>query len=206
MAGLTASPLRLGVFGGTFDPPHHAHRILAAEALEQLELERVLWVLTPNPPHKPDARITPLEHRLAMLEAALVGEERFELSRVDMERPPPHYALGTLQALRRQYPHACLVFLMGGDSLRDLPAWHEPQAFLEACDELGVMRRASDHLDLDALADTLPALKMKLRWIDTPLLEISASWIRQRVSAGKAYRFYLPEAVYQIIESRGLYK
>jgi nicotinate-nucleotide adenylyltransferase len=206
MAGLNTSPLRLGVFGGTFDPPHHAHRILAAEALEQLELERVLWVLTPNPPHKVDINITPVEHRLAMLQAALAGEDRFELSRVDIERPPPHYTLGTLQALRRQYPQARLVFLMGGDSLRDLPTWHEPKAFLEACDELGVMRRASNHLDLEALKSALPALKAKLRWIDTPLLEISASWIRQRVNIGKTYRFYVPEAVYRIIEGHQLYK
>ena len=206
MAGLISSPLRLGVFGGTFDPPHHAHRILAAEALEQLELERVLWVLTPDPPHKVDLSITPVEHRLAMLQAALAGEDRFDLSHVDIDRPPPHYALGTLQALRKQYPQACLVFLMGGDSLRDLPTWHEPQAFLEACDELGVMRRASNHLDLEALEGALPALKTKLRWIDTPLLEISASWIRQRVNQGKTYRFYVPEAVYQVIEAIGLYK
>jgi nicotinate-nucleotide adenylyltransferase len=205
MAGLEQAP-RLGVFGGTFDPPHHAHRILAAEALEQLNLARILWVLTPHPPHKADASITPLAPRLEMLRAALAGEERFELSSADIQRPPPHYALGTLQALRRQYPQACLVFLMGGDSLRDLPTWHAPQAFLEACNELGVMRRASDQLDLESLEQALPGLKKKLCWIDTPLLEISASWIRQRARAGKAYRYYVPEAVYKIIEGRGLYK
>jgi nicotinate-nucleotide adenylyltransferase len=205
MAGLVA-PLRLGVFGGTFDPPHLAHRILAGEALDQLALERILWVLTPDPPHKPEASITPLEHRLAMLQAALAGEERFELSRVDIERPPPHYSVGTLQALRGFYPQAHLVFLMGGDSLRDLPSWHAPQAFLDACDELGVMRRASDHIDLEALQQALPALKEKLRWIDTPLLEISASWVRQRAGAGIAYRYYVPQAVYRIIEARRLYK
>jgi nicotinate-nucleotide adenylyltransferase len=205
MAGLEDLP-RLGVFGGTFDPPHLAHRILAAEALEQLGLKRVLWVLTPNPPHKVDASITPLEHRLAMLQAALDGEDRFELSRVDIERPPPHYALGTLQALREQYPQSKLVFLMGGDSLRDLPFWHEPMSFLDACDELGVMRRASDRLDLESLEKKLPSLKLKLRWIETPLLEISASWVRQRVRVGKMYRYYVPEAVYRIIEAHGLYK
>jgi nicotinate-nucleotide adenylyltransferase len=205
MAGVVDAP-RLGVFGGTFDPPHHAHRILAAEALEQLGLMRVLWVLTPNPPHKVDASITPMELRLAMLQAALAGEDRFELSRVDIERPPPHFALGTLQALRRQYPQSRLVFLMGGDSLRDLPSWHEPQAFLDACDELGVMRRASDRLDLESLEKLLPTLKLKLRWIETPLLEISASWIRQRARAGKAYRYYVPETVYRIIEAHGLYR
>jgi nicotinate-nucleotide adenylyltransferase len=206
MAGVNTPPLRLGVFGGTFDPPHHAHRILAAEALEQLELERILWVLTPNPPHKVEINITPVEQRLAMLQAMLAVEDRFELSRVDIDRSPPHFALETLRALRKQYPQACLVFLMGGDSLRDLPTWHEPQAFLDACDELGVMRRASDHSYLEALESVLPALKLKLRWIDTPLLEISASWIRQRVSAGRTYRYYVPEVVYRIIETHGLYK
>jgi nicotinate-nucleotide adenylyltransferase len=205
MAGLEA-PVRLGVFGGTFDPPHHAHRILAAEALEQLGLKRVLWVLTPNPPHKVDASITPLEQRLAMLQAALASDDRFELSRVDIERPPPHYAVGTLLALRDRYPQARLVFLMGGDSLHDLPSWHEPLAFLDACDELGVMRRASDRLDLESLENKLPSLKLKLRWIETPLLEISASWIRQQVRRGKAYRYYVPDAVYKIIEAQGLYK
>ena len=205
MAGIAASP-RLGVFGGTFDPPHHAHRILAAEALEQLRLERVLWVLTPNPPHKIDASITPLEHRLAMLQAALAGDDRFELSRADIDRPGPHYALGTMQAVRAQYPQAQLIFLMGGDSLRDLPTWYAPGAFLEACDELGVMRRASDRLDLEALERALPRVKTKLRWIDTPLLEISASWIRERASLGKAYRYYVPQAVYAIIQARGLYQ
>lgn len=204
MAGIAASP-RLGVFGGTFDPPHHAHRILAAEALQQLRLERVLWVLTPNPPHKSDASITPLEHRLAMLQAALAGDDRFELSHADIDRPGPHYALGTMQAVRAQYPQAHLVFLMGGDSLHDLPSWHAPRAFLEACDGLGVMRRASNRLDLDALERVLPGLKAKLHWIDAPLLEISASWIREQASLGKAYRYYLPQAVYAIIQARGLY-
>jgi nicotinate-nucleotide adenylyltransferase len=205
MAGIAAAP-RLGVFGGTFDPPHHAHRILAAEALEQLRLERVLWVLTPHPPHKIDASITPLEHRLAMLQAALGGDDRFELSRADIDRAGPHYALGTMHAVRAQYPRAQLVFLMGGDSLHDLPTWHAARAFLEACDELGVMHRASDRLDLDALERALPGLKSKLRWIETPLLEISASWIRERASLGKAFRYYVPQAVYAIIQARGLYR
>ncbi|MEJ2598783.1 MAG: nicotinate-nucleotide adenylyltransferase [Anaerolineales bacterium] len=205
MAGLEP-PLRLGVFGGTFDPPHHAHRILAAEALEQLNLARVLWVLTPNPPHKVDVRITPLEHRLAMLQAALAGEDRFELSHADIDRPPPHYALGTLQALRSLYPHARLVFLMGGDSLRDLPTWHAAQAFLQACDELGVMQRASGRLELQALEQVLPGLQAKLRWIETPRIEISASWIRERIHRGKTYRYYIPQAVFEIIEKRGLFK
>jgi nicotinate-nucleotide adenylyltransferase len=205
MAGIETPP-RLGIFGGTFDPPHHAHRILAAEALEQLGLARILWVLTPNPPHKADACITPLEHRLEMLQAALAGEERFEISHVDIDRRPPHYAVETLQVLHAQYPQARLVYLMGGDSLRDLPSWHAPQEFLEACDELGVMRRTGDRLDLESLEKVLPGLKAKLHWIDTPLLEISASWIRQRAAAGKIYRYYVPEAVYKIIVARRLYQ
>ena len=107
--------MRLGVFGGTFDPPHIGHLILAAEALDQLQLDKVLWLLTPFPPHKISQSITPLLQRLQMLQAALVDEPRFELSRLDIDRPPLHYAVDTLALLRQNVPSAQLVYLMGED-------------------------------------------------------------------------------------------
>src|SRR4030042_4938152 len=102
--------MRLGIFGGTFDPPHVGHLILADEARVQLGLERVLWVLTPNPPHKMDQAITPLVDRLDMLRAALGDALHFELSRVDIDRPPPHYAVDTVRLLRRHHPDDTLVY------------------------------------------------------------------------------------------------
>src|SRR5512143_3713267 len=113
----------IGVFGGTFDPPHTGHLILAAEAQAQLDLERILWVLTPTPPHKPGQRITSTALRLEMLQAAIDGNPDFELSRVDLDRPPPHYAVDSVHLLRAAYPQAWLAYLMGGDSLDDLPTW-----------------------------------------------------------------------------------
>ncbi len=133
--------LRLGIFGGTFDPPHIAHLILAAEAVDQMALDKVLWVLTPFPPHKTDKEITPCAQRLELLQAAIAGDSRFELSRVEIDRQPPHFALDTVTLLHQAYPGSRLVYLMGGDSLADLPVWYKPQQFVAACDEIGVMQR-----------------------------------------------------------------
>ncbi len=198
--------MKLGIFGGTFDPPHIGHLVLAAEALEQLDLERILWVLTPAPPHKQGQVISSLESRLEMLQAAIQNNASFEISRVDMDRPPPHYALDTMRLLRQAYPADELVYLMGGDSLEDLPTWHQPQAFVAACDCLGVMLRPGTQIDLTELERKIPGIGEKVCFVGTPLLEISASDIRKRVSQGRHYRYYLPDGVYQIIRSRHLYR
>ncbi len=207
---MTPPPLPLtrpfGVFGGTFDPPHLGHLILAAEALHQLSLERVLWVLTPNPPHKPGQVITPVEHRLAMLEAMLAETPAFEVSYVDINRPAPHYAVDTVRLLRSHYPGQDIVYLMGGDSLRNLPSWRHPQAFVAACDAIGVMRRPGTRLDLGGVETRLIGLGARLRFVDTPLLEISSQEIRRRMEAGAPFRYFLHPAVYQLILSRQYYR
>lgn len=200
------SAARLGVFGGTFDPPHLGHLILAAEARAQLRLKRILFVLTADPPHKQAHAITPVEDRLAMLVAAIQGQAIFELSRVEVDRAGPHYALDTMRLLTREHQGSQLVYLIGGDSLRDLPNWDRPQEFIAACDALGAMRRPGTRIDLSNLERDLPGLSAKLEFVDAPLLEISSSEIRERVRDGGHFRFYLPGAVCQIIKERGLYK
>ncbi|HEX9597081.1 MAG TPA: nicotinate-nucleotide adenylyltransferase [Anaerolineales bacterium] len=197
---------RLGIFGGTFDPPHLGHLILAAEAHAQLGLDRVLFVLTADPPHKRDHYITPVEDRLAMLATAIKGQAIFELSRVEIDRPGPHYAVDTLRLLAKEHQGNKLVYLIGGDSLRALSDWDRPQEFIAACDALAAMRRPGTRIDLDDLEQALPGLTAKLEFVDAPLLEISSSEIRERVRDGGHYRFYLPGAVYQVINERGLYK
>ena len=117
----------VGIFGGTFDPPHLGHLILASEALDQLGLARLLWVLTPMPPHKLDREITPLDHRLAMLNLALADWPQFQLSTIEIDRPGPHFTLDTVRLARAQHPGASMTLLIGGDSLRDLPSWHCPE-------------------------------------------------------------------------------
>ena len=198
--------VRLGVFGGTFDPPHLGHLILAAEAYDQLGLERLLFVVTPDPPHKYGLEISPLKHRFAMLRASITDNPDFELSRVDIDRPPPHYAVDTAQILARQFPGAELVYLMGGYSLRDLPDWHNPQSFVDVIHSLGVMRRPGDHIDLSGLEELLPGAADKVRFVDAPLLEIASSQIRERVSQGRPFRYYLAPPVYHYILEHKLYQ
>jgi nicotinate-nucleotide adenylyltransferase len=200
------SAARLGVFGGTFDPPHLGHLILAAEAQAQLGLDKILFVLTADPPHKRDQAITPVKDRLAMLGAAIQGQNIFTLSRVEIDRPGPHYALETMRLLAKEHKASQLVYLIGGDSLQDLPNWDRPQDLIAACDALGAMRRPGTRIDLATLERALPGLSAKLEFVDAPLLEISSSEIRDRVRDGGHYRFYLPGSVFELIQQRGLYK
>ncbi len=197
--------MRLGIFGGTFDPPHSGHLILAAEAQIQLKLDRVLWVLTPNPPHKTDRSVTSVADRLALLSAALGDDPVFEVSRVDIDRPAPYYAVDTLRLLHAQYPTAELVFLMGSDSLHDLPDWHQSQEFVSQCDQLGVMCRPGREIHLDELEAQLPGLAERVRFLEAPLLDISSSRLRQKIAKGGAYRYYFPPQVWRMIEDTHLY-
>ncbi len=197
--------MRLGVFGGTFDPPHLGHLILAAECLDQLGLDRLLWVLTPDPPHKQGQSITPLSLRLEMIQAALGDNPAFELSTVEIDRPGPHFAVDTVQILKNQFPGWEVDYLIGGDSLHDLPTWRNPMGLIAQVTALGVMRRPGDAVDLSTLELILPGVTRKVRFVEAPLLEISSSQIRQRIQDGRVYRYYLPKAVYEIIQKHHLY-
>lgn len=197
---------RLGIFGGTFDPPHVGHLILAMEALDQLHLDRVLWVLAPDPPHKQGKKIAPTDTRLRMVNASIGNDDAFELSRVDVDRPGPHYVLDTIKILHEQHHDAELIFLLGGDSLRDLPTWNEPLQFLDACDGLGVMHRVGEKIDMRNLEKLLPGITQKVEFIEAPILEISSNNIRRLIAQGKPFRYYLTPQVYGIIQSEGLYR
>lgn len=196
---------RLGIFGGTFDPPHLGHLILACEIRAQLKLDRLLWVLTPTPPHKLDRKITPIEHRLAMVHLAIDDNPFFELSRVEIDREGPHFMIDTLHLIKEQNPNADLVYLMGGDSLRDFPSWRQPEDIVAACHEIGVMRRPGDLIDLSELDKTVPSLRSKVRTVDAPLLNIASREIRRRAAQGLPVRYYLPDPVYTYIQEHDLY-
>ncbi len=198
--------MRLGVFSGTFDPPHLGHLILATEARWQLQLDRVLWVLTPVSPFKTDQEISPVEQRLKLLEKAVALDPAFEISRVEIDRPAPQYTVDTLRLIKEQYFQASLIYLIGGDAIAELPRWHRPHELAAIADEVGVMRRPEDELDLSRLLKALPELTGKLRFVDAPLLEISSTDIRRRIREGKPYRFFLPERVAEIIEQEGFYR
>ena len=197
---------RLGIFGGTFDPPHIGHLILAAEALDQLDLDFTIWVLTPDPPHKRGQEISTLDHRLCMLKLAISDNDAFSLSHVDIDRPGPHYTIETVQILRGDYPGFELIYLMGGDSLHDLPNWYQAEQFLHTVDGIGVMRRPGDNIDLSELIDTLPELETKLNFVTAPLLEISAEQIRRRAHENRNFRYYLKPEIYEYIQTHQIYR
>ncbi|MGD0707752.1 MAG: nicotinate-nucleotide adenylyltransferase [Anaerolineaceae bacterium] len=198
--------MRIGIFGGTFDPPHLGHLILAMEACGQLKLDRLLWVLTPAPPHKQAQPVTSIETRIQLVLAAIENDSEFQLSLVEIGRPAPQYAIDTVRQLRVQNPGAELYYLMGGDSLRDLPEWHAPQELVDECDGLGVMRRPDDAIDLTELERQLPGLTAKVAFVDAPLLEISSRQVRQRIARDEPFRYYLSPKVYEIIVKLDLYK
>ena len=197
---------RIGLFGGTFDPPHMGHLILASEAKSQLDLTRVLWSVTPEPPHKQDQSITSLEHRLAMVRLAIQDNPGFQLSEVELDRPAPQYTVDTIKLLAWQNPGAEIVPIIGGDSLKDLPTWHQPRELLYAAHWVGVMRRPGEATDLQELERELPGISSKVHYVDAPLLEIASREIRTRIAEGKPFRYYLHPAVYEYIEAHHLYQ
>ena len=197
--------MRIGIFGGTFDPPHLGHLILASESQCQLNLDRLLFVLTSSPPHKIRQSVTPIELRIRMLQAALDDNPLFEFSRVDIDRPGPHYAVDTVNVIRSQFPGSEVIYLMGGDSLRNLPEWHKPRELVYAVDNLGVMRRPGHRINWSNLEKNIPGISEKVWFVDAPLLEISSSEIRKRVADHCAFRYYVPDNVYKFITETGLY-
>ena len=195
----------IGLFGGTFDPLHIGHLILAQEARYQLELERVLWILTPNPHHKPDKEITPPGIRWEMLTREIDTVPEFSLSDVELLRKPPHYTHQTVKILRDEFPDAELIYLMGGDSLRDLPGWYKAQELVQMLDGFGVMLRPGAQVNGPGLEEELPGLGNKLHMIETPLIQISSSDIRRRIANHQPFRYFLPLSVVRFIQEKRLY-
>jgi nicotinate-nucleotide adenylyltransferase len=195
-----------GVFGGTFDPPHLGHLILAEEARAALNLERVLWVVTGVPPHKPDRPISPLEQRLVMVRLAIGLNTTFEISRADIDRDPPHFAHGTLSWLQDKNPDTNFCYILGSDSLLDLPEWDQPERLIDLSECIAVMLRPGADVDFDPLFRRFPGLEAKLRILDVPLFDVSGQVIRERVRSGGAFRYFIPEPVYTYIEKHELYR
>ncbi len=196
--------IKLGVLGGTFDPPHYGHLALAETARVQLGLARVLFVPAGEPPHKPEQPITPAHHRAAMVEAAIADNPAFVLSRVDLDRPGPHYTVEMLALLREHYPGAELFFLMGGDSLAQFLTWRDPAGIVRQA-ILAVMGRPGWEPELAELERTVPAVRERLIWLDVPRLEISGSDLRRRAREGLPLRYLVPPSVEEYIRSCRLY-
>ena len=195
---------RLGILGGTFDPPHYGHLALAENGRVQLRLDRVLFVPAGQQPLKSGRSITPATHRAALVQAAIAGNPAFALSRVDIARPGPHYTDDMLALLHQEHPQAELFFLMGGDSLADFAAWRNPAAIVRQA-RLVVMARPGYDPDLGALERAAPGLCERLTWLDVPYLGISSSDLRHRARAGLPLRYLVPPPVEDYIHEHHLY-
>ena len=196
----------IGILGGTFDPPHLGHLILASEARQQLNLARLLWMITPTSPHKIGQSVTEPRQRVEMVARAIADEPAFELSTLELDRPAPQYTIDTLEILQRQNPASALTLLLGADSLSGLHTWHRPADLVRACHTIGVMRRPGESIRLEALDGLLPGLAEKVRFIEAPLFEISSREIRRRVKVGLEFRYFVPRAVFDYIQTNRLYE
>jgi nicotinate-nucleotide adenylyltransferase len=195
---------RIGILGGTFDPPHIGHLILAEYATDSLELTRLLFVPAANPPHKQDELKTPISDRVKMLELALADNMQFSISRVDIDRPGPHYSVDTVSLIKRQYSGSEFYFVMGGDSLRDLPTWYRPDELIRLC-KLAIMRRPGVDIRPDMHEDVLPGMKDRIIIFDAPLIEISSTEIAARLAQHRSIRYLVPDKVREYIEAYRLY-
>jgi nicotinate-nucleotide adenylyltransferase len=196
---------RVGLLGGTFNPPHVGHMICAQEALLQLELDVVRLVPAAVPPHKQAPDDPGIEARVAMCRAAVAGAEGLEVSLVEVQRGGRSYTVDTLRALHEAAPEDQLTFIVGGDMAYSLPSWREPEAIL-ALARLGVAERAEvRRLDI---IDRLSALAGadQIAFFDMPRIDISSTLVRRRAAAGRPVRYLVPDAVADLIESRGLYR
>jgi len=196
----------IGVFGGTFDPPHIGHCILAEEARHHLALDVVYWIPAGEPPHKPDWPISSIAKRQRMVESITAQNPCFEISRIDIDRPGPHYAKDTLALLHESHPHARLIYLMGADSLRDLNLWKAPEHFVQRTHAIGIMQRPHVEYDRTEIQKLIPGLSDKLQFFPAPLIDISGQIIRQRVKAGLPIRYMVTSPVYELILRYKLYQ
>ena len=195
---------RVGVLGGTFDPVHAGHLHIADAVRSALNLDRVLWVPAGRPPHKTDQIVSSDKDRLAMLDLALAGSDTDVISAIDIDRSGPSYTADTLELLAEQFPSAQLFFLMGEDSLRDLPTWHDPRRILRVA-ELAVAGRPGVEVDLEALESRVPGVRNRVHVVPTEELAISSSEIRRRVSEHQSIGGLVPPLVEAYIHDHNLY-
>jgi nicotinate-nucleotide adenylyltransferase len=198
--------MRVGVFGGTFDPIHIGHLVSAEEVRVKLELERVVFVPARLPPHKLDHVVSPVEHRLAMVELAIASNPHFAVSRVDIDRSGPSYTVDTIELLRDAWgPDVEIYFIMGSDSLLDILTWHEPRRLIKLC-HFAVVSRPGYQVDLDELDALLPGVASQVHMLNAPELDISSTDIQRRVREGLSIKYQVPEAVEAYIYQHKLYQ
>jgi nicotinate-nucleotide adenylyltransferase len=197
---------RIGVIGGTFDPIHYGHLAAAEEARVRVNLEKVLFVVAGVPPHKLNEDVTPVEHRLAMVRLGIASNPHFGISRVDVDRPGPSYTVDTISILQEELgPDTELFFVMGLDSLVEVPAWHQPERLIRLC-RLVAVSRPGFEVDMRRLEASVPGISSRAEIIDMPEVEISSSDLQRRVKEGLPIKYQVPEEVERYIIKFHLYE
>ena len=198
--------MKIGVLGGTFDPVHIGHLMVAEEARVSLNLAEILLVPAGQPLLKLDYPITPAEHRLQMLRLAIAGRPHFKVSTMEIERPGPSYTVGTIAELRVQYGSEDeMFFILGWDSFAQLPGWREPSRLIKMCYLVAVPRPGFHRPDLKALEDIIPGISERVMLLEKPQIDISASAIRALAAQGLPLRHLVPEPVEEYIRQHKLY-
>ena len=198
--------MRTGVMGGTFDPVHLAHLIIAEEARVELELDRVIFVPAGEPWMKSDLPISPAEHRVAMLRLATGDNSAFDVSTIEVDRHGPSYTVDTLEELYQEFGQANELFLLvGWDNLMGLPLWKAPYRISKLARLVSFPRPGFARPDLEELAAHIPGVKDRVLTMEKPFISISSSEIRERVAEGKSIRYLVPDGVERYIRDYGLY-
>jgi nicotinate-nucleotide adenylyltransferase len=200
--------MRIGLFGGTFDPVHLGHLILAEQGREQGHLDEVWFVPSAHPPHKREQPLTRFEQRCDMLELATAGHPHFRIERIEKELPPPSYTVQTVSELRQRHPDHEFFLILGADGLADLPGWYQPQQLVSQVGLLVAPRPGVSLWTAERLANVLGLnpVQVRLHYIACPLIEIASRELRQAVARGWSIRYLVPRAVEEYIRERGLYR
>ncbi len=202
--------IHIGVIGGTFDPIHYGHLVIAEEVHSALQLTKVVFIPAGQPPHKAGHAITEVQHRVEMLELALASNPHFSLSRMEIERTGPSYTVDTLRTLREQWgANTALSFIIGWDSLEELHTWYKAAEILTEVTHLVAVRRPGyeeDHEYNKVLEQRLPGILQRLLVVQAPQLEISATDLRRRVAERRPVKYQTPEAVETYIKENRLYQ
>jgi nicotinate-nucleotide adenylyltransferase len=199
--------MKIGVLGGTFDPVHLGHVRMAEEARDALGLEQVILVPAGQPMSKPDRNITPAEHRIEMLRLAVKDKPRLTISAIETERPGPSFTIDTITELQQKYgAGAVMCFILGWDSLEQVPEWHEPARLVKMCYLVAIPRPGCKLPDFNDLEKNLPGISQKVICLQNPCINISATAIREKVALGESIDKLVPKAVAVYIKKNNLYR
>ena len=199
--------MRVGVLGGTFDPVHNGHLIIAEEAQAKLGLAKVIFIPAGRPYFKDGENVSEMGWRLAMLELAVNGNPSFEIDTLELEREGATYTIDTMEELRKRMGEDVeLFFIIGIDALSELGRWKEPRRLASICQFATMRRPGFTELDLESIEREVPGVSGRVHVLDNVQVDISSSDIRSRVEEGRSIRYLVPPAVAEYIEEQGLYR